>query len=104
MAFGYSVSNNWNLSISSRSKSICRISKRFEIKKSYWTKYRNNWGSNESNIKCQSEYRNTSARKIVDTRNRISHGYDSVSDDIIWAIVIRDIPILKQEVEKLIAN
>jgi uncharacterized protein with HEPN domain len=46
----------------------------------------------------------TSARKIVDTRNRISHGYDSVSDDIIWSIVIRDIPILKQEVEKLIAN
>ena len=34
----------------------------------------------------------TNARKIVDTRNRISHGYDSVSDDIIWAIVIRDIP------------
>jgi uncharacterized protein with HEPN domain len=26
------------------------------------------------------------ARKILDTRNRISHGYDSVSDDIIWAI------------------
>ena len=34
----------------------------------------------------------TSARKIVDTRNRISHGYDSVSDDVIWAIVIRDLP------------
>lgn len=30
----------------------------------------------------------TSARKIVDTRNRISHGYNSVSDDIIWAIGI----------------
>lgn len=30
----------------------------------------------------------TNSRKIVDTRNRISHGYDSVSDDIIWAIVV----------------
>ena len=44
----------------------------------------------------------TNARKIVDTRNRISHGYDSVSDDIIWAIVIRDIPKLKEEVELLL--
>ncbi|MCW3075834.1 MAG: antitoxin [Bacteroidetes bacterium] len=25
----------------------------------------------------------TNSRKIVDTRNRISHGYDTVSDDII---------------------
>jgi uncharacterized protein with HEPN domain len=44
----------------------------------------------------------TSARKIVDTRNRISHGYDSVSDDIVWAIIIRDLPLLKEEVEKLL--
>jgi uncharacterized protein with HEPN domain len=27
------------------------------------------------------------SRKIVDTRNRIIHGYDSVSEDIIWLIV-----------------
>ena len=44
----------------------------------------------------------TSARKIVDTRNRISHGYDSVSDDVIWAIVIRDLPILNKEVDDLL--
>lgn len=42
------------------------------------------------------------ARKIVDTRNRISHGYDSVSDDIIWAIVIRDIPKLTIEINMLL--
>lgn len=44
----------------------------------------------------------TSARKIVDTRNRISHGYDSVSDDIIWAIIIRDLPLLNSEVDSLL--
>jgi uncharacterized protein with HEPN domain len=44
----------------------------------------------------------TNARKIVDTRNRISHGYDSVSDDIIWAIVIRDIPKLRIEIDILL--
>ena len=42
------------------------------------------------------------ARKIVDTRNRIAHGYDSVSDEIIWAIIIRELPILDAEVSRLL--
>lgn len=36
----------------------------------------------------------SNSRKIVDTRNRIIHGYDSLSDDVIWGIVIRHLPIL----------
>ena len=44
------------------------------------------------------------ARKIVDTRNRVSHGYDSVSDDIIWAIIVRDIPKLGKEVNSLLRS
>ncbi len=31
----------------------------------------------------------SNSRKIVDVRNRIIHGYDSVSDDVIWGIVIK---------------
>lgn len=31
----------------------------------------------------------SNSRKIVDTRNRIIHGYDTVSDEIIWGIVIQ---------------
>ncbi len=31
------------------------------------------------------------ARRIVDTRNRIVHGYDKISDEIIWAIVMNDL-------------
>ena len=46
----------------------------------------------------------SNSRKIVDTRNRIIHGYDSVSDDIIWGIVISHLPILKSEVEKMLEN
>jgi uncharacterized protein with HEPN domain len=46
----------------------------------------------------------SSARKLVDVRNRIIHGYDSVSDDIIWGIVIRHLPILKAETEKLLGE
>ena len=44
----------------------------------------------------------SSARKIVDTRNRIIHGYDSVSEDIIWAIVIRYLPPLEKEIAELL--
>jgi len=44
----------------------------------------------------------SNARKIVDTRNRIIHGYDTVSDDIIWSIVIKHIPILEPEIQKLL--
>lgn len=46
----------------------------------------------------------SNARKIVDTRNRISHGYDSVSDDVIWGIVIRHLPILQVEIENLLGE
>ena len=41
------------------------------------------------------------SRKIVDTRNRIIHGYDSVSDDVIWLIAIKYLPILDQEIKKI---
>lgn len=41
-------------------------------------------------------------RKIIDTRNRIAHGYDTVSDDVIWGIVIKHLPILKKEIENVL--
>ena len=42
------------------------------------------------------------ARKIIGLRNQIIHAYDNVSDENIWAIIQKHIPLLKQEVEKLI--
>ena len=41
------------------------------------------------------------SRKIVDTRNRIIYGYDSVSDDVIWLIVNRYLPALQEEINQL---
>ena len=41
------------------------------------------------------------SRKIVDTRNRIIHGYDSVSEDVLWLIVIKYLPLLQQEIKNL---
>ena len=45
----------------------------------------------------------SNSRKIVDTRNRIIHGYDSVSDEIINSILLQHLPLLKSEVEKLLS-
>lgn len=42
-------------------------------------------------------------RKIVDTRNRIIHGYDSVSEDILWGIIVRNLPDLEKEVKELLS-
>ena len=46
----------------------------------------------------------SNSRKIVDTRNRIIHGYDTVSDDVIWGIVIRHLPILQTEIQTLLGE
>lgn len=53
-------------------------------------------------LKVNPELRITNARKIVDTRNRIIHGYDSVSEDIIWAIVSNDLKKLREDVSSLL--
>lgn len=42
------------------------------------------------------------ARRIVDTRNRIIHGYDSISDEIIWGIIVNELPNLKNEVSEIL--
>lgn len=42
------------------------------------------------------------SEKIIGTRNRIIHGYDKISDDLIWSIVINHLPKLKEQVTKLL--
>lgn len=54
-------------------------------------------------LKIYPEIPITSARRIVNTRNFLIHGYDSLREDLIWAIVINHLPLLKTEVEQLIA-
>jgi uncharacterized protein with HEPN domain len=44
----------------------------------------------------------TNARYIVYTRNRIIHGYDTVDENIIWKIIIVDLPLLRTELETLL--
>jgi uncharacterized protein with HEPN domain len=55
-------------------------------------------------LKLSPDFPINNARKIVDTRNRIIHGYDSVSNEIIWGIVIRDLPNLEIEIKTLLKD
>lgn len=55
-------------------------------------------------LKIQSDLPLEHARQIVDTRNRIIHGYDSVSVEIVWSIIIKYLPKLKSDVENLLGE
>lgn len=44
------------------------------------------------------------SRAIVNTRNRIIHGYDSVEPEFLWSLVIRHIPQLKIDIEAILQN
>ena len=46
----------------------------------------------------------TAARRIVNTRNYLIHGYDSLREDLIWAIVVNHLPLLYAEVQQLIKD
>ncbi|MFZ4725429.1 MAG: DUF86 domain-containing protein [Paludibacter sp.] len=53
-------------------------------------------------LKKDSNFKIDNAKQIIGTRNRIAHGYDSISDDFIWSIIINHLPKLKQEINKLL--
>ncbi len=44
----------------------------------------------------------TNARRIVDARNRLTHGYDEIETTQVWSIIINHLPVLKAEVEALL--
>lgn len=47
-------------------------------------------------LKVDKDIAITNSRKIVDARNYIIHGYDSLSVDILWSMVINHLPKLKR--------
>lgn len=53
-------------------------------------------------LKKQPEIRITNARRIVDVRNRLTHGYDEIENTQVWNIVINHLPLLREEVIDLL--
>jgi len=54
--------------------------------------------------KIEPELLITNKEKIISTRNRIIHAYDAVDDVMIWEIVVKHLPLLKKEIEKLLSS
>ena len=44
------------------------------------------------------------SKAIISTRNRVIHGYDSVTPEFLWGLVVKYIPLLKKDVEVLLIN
>lgn len=44
----------------------------------------------------------SNTRSIINTRNKISRGYDEIENPQIWGIIINHLPILRIEVESLL--
>ena len=44
----------------------------------------------------------TQSREIIAFRNRLIHAYNSMEDEIVWAIIIRHLPLLKEEIIDLL--
>lgn len=40
----------------------------------------------------------SNARKVVDMRNKLVHGYDEVEDTVVWNVIVKHLPLLKREV------
>lgn len=53
-------------------------------------------------LKRDQDFSLENAKRIVGLRNQIIHAYDSISDENIWAIIQKHLPILKNEIDDLI--
>ena len=43
----------------------------------------------------------TDSNRIISLRNRLAHAYDSIVNSVLWAIAIRNVPKLKEELSSL---
>jgi len=55
-------------------------------------------------LKLNPDFPIENAKRIVGLRNQIIHAYDNISDENIWAIILKHIPLLKSEVLEFIES
>ena len=53
-------------------------------------------------LKVDPTFELPNAKAIVNTRNRVIHGYDSVTTEFLWSLIIKHIPALKKDIEKIL--
>ena len=54
-------------------------------------------------LKRQPDFVIPNGKEVINTRNRIIHGYDSVEPEFLWGFVIRHIPLLKADIIKILS-
>lgn len=52
--------------------------------------------------KIDSSIEITSKKQIISMRNRVIHGYDKIDNEIVWGTIVRHLPSLKAEIERLL--
>ena len=55
-------------------------------------------------LKANPEFQLPNAKAIINTRNRVIHGYDSVTTEFLWSLIMKHIPALKNDVENILTN
>ncbi len=55
-------------------------------------------------LKINKDINISSSRKIVDLRNYLSHGYDTVDYSTLWGIISKHLPKLENEINELLNN
>lgn len=53
-------------------------------------------------LKLEPDITITNARKIVDCRNYVIHSYDTLTPEILWAVVTNHLPLLREEIDRLL--
>ena len=46
----------------------------------------------------------TEAPKIIGFRNRLIHGYGTIANDIVWQVLLNDLPVLNRNVTELLGK
>jgi uncharacterized protein with HEPN domain len=55
-------------------------------------------------LKLEKDFPIKNAKRIINLRNWVIHGYDKVDDVIIWGIISKDLPKLNKEVKELLGK
>lgn len=55
-------------------------------------------------LKLEPGMKISSSRKIIGFRNLLAHSYDSIEDELVWGILQRDIPVLQDEIDRLLGS
>jgi uncharacterized protein with HEPN domain len=53
-------------------------------------------------LKLDKDFPLSRAKEIISFRNRVIHAYDAVDDNLVWKIIIKDIPVLRHEIVKIL--